>query len=88
MSIQKFPDGKLIIETTIPDYDFLLMYLGVAVEHLRTSGHRNMAKAVISLLNRINMGNPEWQPYNLEHYERNLKVKYPSLFGNESNKTD
>lgn len=75
MSLQKFPDGKVVIETNTCDYDYVLMFMGIALDQLLENHQRGMARNLIALLNRINMGNTEWHPFNLEHYEERVNQK-------------
>src|SRR5690242_12261035 len=74
--IQKFPDGKLIIETTIPDYDSLLTYMGFAVGSALRIGNKLLARDMIALLNRMNMGNPDFIQYNLDTYYEDIQKRW------------
>jgi hypothetical protein len=53
--------GAVTIRMTEADYTKLLLYAGVATRH--AGGAREM---LLAWLNRLNVGNPDWTPYEVE----------------------
>jgi hypothetical protein len=55
-------NGQVILTMSIEDYQFVLMLLGAGV-----AGERILSwKKACELLNRLNQGNPNYTPYQVE----------------------
>jgi hypothetical protein len=59
-------DGdRVTLELSRDDYDYLLVLLGMALPAIKTSLGREAFIAAIALLNRLNEGNPGFDPYQI-----------------------
>ncbi len=55
--------GQVIITLTHNDYNHLLLCLGFASGAAMQKGEYQMADRFLRLANTVNLGNPDWTPY-------------------------
>ncbi len=56
-------DGHVILTISHGDYDSLLLCLGFASGSAMKEGELPLAHCFLKLANSINIGNPDWTPY-------------------------
>jgi hypothetical protein len=66
---QKPYDGDVTITMTSYDWDALLLTLGYASGSAMKNGDRELLYQQIALLNRLNVGNPNYTPYAIPEKE-------------------
>jgi len=62
-------DGQVILTMSREDYDCLLMMLGIAQARAlaRTAPHNRVERTrMLDFVNRLNSGNPNYTPYQVE----------------------
>jgi hypothetical protein len=59
-------NGQVILTMNPEDYERLLMCLGAATAMSALGRHVLTFNAVLEMMNRLNDGNPNWTPYQVE----------------------
>jgi hypothetical protein len=57
-------DGQVVLTMSRPDYELLLLWLGMATGGILKDGDN--ADGIIAFLNRLNEGNPNYTPYEVK----------------------
>jgi len=59
-------DGSVVLTMTPDDWTALLMTLGYAAGAAAKGGRQQMRREILKLVNRLNLGNPHFTPYEVE----------------------
>jgi hypothetical protein len=59
----RLENEQVILTLTRDEYDRLLLFMALLTGYLRTS--ESDLNPILSFLNRLNLGNPDWTPYQI-----------------------